>query len=312
MIALARWLRREGKQFDVAYVVHHRTDTAVAAHALRRLGIPAVLRVDNPGAFCEGYRSDRSSIGRWFHPRSPAPDAIVVGTAAAEHALVEAGATTERLHLIPDALPSLPVRTMTRTKDARLALADVNPDLSVDMDEPVVVYIGRLSKGSGLPTLIDAWPGVARHWPRARLWLIGDGPLRDALYQQIGDLDLRGHIVMPGTFEDIQDILLAANVLVHTGSVLQRPTVVPEAICAGAAVLATDTADMLATLERVPGGIHLVSEQNARAWQQAILGALDRRPTADQLAAARRGILREYSIARMAEAHQALFERVVA
>jgi glycosyltransferase involved in cell wall biosynthesis len=44
-----------------------------------------------------------------------------------------------------------------------------------------VVYLGSLAEKKGLGTLLGAWAAVARHEPRARLRVIGDGPMRQAI-----------------------------------------------------------------------------------------------------------------------------------
>ena len=44
-----------------------------------------------------------------------------------------------------------------------------------------------------------------------QLWLIGEGPDREALYDRIRELQLTGHVLMPGAFDDVGDLLKAAN-----------------------------------------------------------------------------------------------------
>ena len=77
-----------------------------------------------------------------------------------------------------------------------------------------MLFLGRLRRSNGLMTLIDAWPEVLAGCPEARLWLIGDGPLRDALNDRIRDLQLQSKVVMPGSFDEVADVLSAADAAV--------------------------------------------------------------------------------------------------
>jgi glycosyltransferase involved in cell wall biosynthesis len=47
------------------------------------------------------------------------------------------------------------------------------PDGSEETDAATVLYVGRLERRKGVETLIDAWAGVLRAAPRARLRLVG-------------------------------------------------------------------------------------------------------------------------------------------
>ena len=49
---------------------------------------------------------------------------------------------------------------------------------------PLVVCVGRLTRQKGQDILLDAWPEILRRVPDARLALVGDGPMREALVQR--------------------------------------------------------------------------------------------------------------------------------
>ena len=49
--------------------------------------------------------------------------------------------------------------------------------------------------------------------PEARLWIIGDGPARETLYRQIGDLDQRFRAFLPGTFDCLDELVQASDML---------------------------------------------------------------------------------------------------
>jgi glycosyltransferase involved in cell wall biosynthesis len=64
--------------------------------------------------------------------------------------------------------------------------------------EPLVVYAGRLVREKGVDLLLEAFAGVMRRIPAARLLLIGEGPERGALERQAAALGLRGCVAFSG------------------------------------------------------------------------------------------------------------------
>ena len=159
--------------------------------------------------------------------------------------------------------------------------------------------------------MIDAWRPVARQWSAARLWLIGDGPLREQLYGYLGDLDLRLSVSMPGSFDDIGDALAAANLLVEPSAESASPRTLLEAIALGLPVVGCQ----LETLQQTPaleaGTARFAAPDDTAALSRAMFDLLSHPPSADALAAARGRTLAEYGTSRMIDEHLRLFERLV-
>ena len=151
--------------------------------------------------------------------------------------MLRAGYEDSLLRGIPDGVDPPPPRRGGSRIDARLALAAANHDLNSAVDAPIAVFVWRLRPQTGLARLVRAWERVVRHWPTAKLWLIGDGPYRDDLDRLIRDLDLRHCVQMPGTFESTDDLLRAADLLVHPGPLTGMPRVILSAAAGGLPVL---------------------------------------------------------------------------
>ena len=214
------------------------------------------------------------------------------------------------LHLIAEGLPQAMLEHACDRGEARAALADINPILTVKAEARVVVWVGRLSKGRGLLRLIEAWQPLARKWPDSRLWLVGDGPYREPLYDRLGDLDLRLSVNMPGSFDDICDVLAAANLLVDPSGEATSP----RTILLGAALGLPVVACNLETLRQTPaleaGTARFVSPVDAAALSQTMIEMLSTPPSAAALAATRQRVLQDYGTDRMIEEHLQLFERL--
>jgi glycosyltransferase involved in cell wall biosynthesis len=69
-------------------------------------------------------------------------------------------------------------------------------------DEPVFLYVGRLSEEKAVDTLLEAFAQVRATVPRATLRIVGTGPMRDALQASVDTLGLRGAVHFAGSLQD--------------------------------------------------------------------------------------------------------------
>ena len=79
---------------------------------------------------------------------------------------------------------------------------------------PTAISVARLSKEKDFPTLIEAVRQVLPHVPDFRLQIVGDGPERAAIEQQITSLNLRNHIELLGERHDVPELLSRAGFFV--------------------------------------------------------------------------------------------------
>lgn len=318
MLAVGRWLRSHRDEFDLVYVSTLRHD-AYAALAVRDLDmpVPVILRAEGVGSTGDCQWQEEASFGSRIARRCRGADSIVVSTASVEAELLAAGFT--RLVRIEGgvSLPATPCTEEQRTA-ARKDLGRANPELIVAHNAPLAVAIGRLDEGKGLDTLIDAWPLVLRQQPRARLWLVGEGPWRPRLATQIERLRLRRRIMLAGTFDDVEQFLRAADLFVLPASREGTSLALLEAMAAGLPIVATD----LPGNREVLGGEGpssqtdlappLVTPGKPETLAEAILRVFDQ-PAEAQLwgAAGRERVGEAFSIVKMAERHLELFEQLI-
>jgi glycosyltransferase involved in cell wall biosynthesis len=175
---------------------------------------------------------------------------------------------------------------------AREALASVNHDLTTQPTDPVAVAIGRFVPAAGLAHLVKSWKGIASRFPTARLWIIGDGPERDRLYQLIGDLDLRQRIFLPGTFSDNRELLEAADLFVQPATADGPTLVLTEALAMGLAAIASDLPGHRSWIEPGRTG-QLVPPGNSQALAAALNDLLQHPSRAITLGSAARQKIRE-------------------
>ena len=98
--------------------------------------------------------------------------------------------------------------------------------------------VARLSEEKGHCYLVEAFARVARRRPDARLVIIGDGPLLDAVRQQVIALELGSRVVFTGIQRDIASHLAMLDVFVLSSTRESFPLSAREAMAAGRAVIA--------------------------------------------------------------------------
>lgn len=98
---------------------------------------------------------------------------------------------------------------------ARKSLADVHPLLNFERNQLVGLCAAEMSGDSGWIDLLTAWRHLRREDPRAQLIVVGDGTQARAIWGRIYDWHLQGNVVMPGCFDDLTELLQAADFYLH-------------------------------------------------------------------------------------------------
>jgi glycosyltransferase involved in cell wall biosynthesis len=177
---LRRWKRNRP---DVLYIATEGPLGLSALRAARRLGIPVV------SGFHTNFQqySDLYGFGlltrlltgylRWFHNRSRV---TLVPSPSQRLELQRRG--FERLELLARGVDGQLFHPARRSSELRA-------QWGMGEDEIAVVHVGRLAAEKNLQLLVRAFRALQRSLPqrRLRLVLVGDGPLRTQLQEQLPD-----------------------------------------------------------------------------------------------------------------------------
>ncbi len=109
----------------------------------------------------------------------------------------------------------------------------------VSKDIPVVVAAGRLAAWKGFADLISAMKELSNR-RKARLLILGDGPLRAELGQLVVDLGLSDVVSLLGYVENPLKYFAHADVFVLSSHVEGLPNVLVEAMMCGCTPVSTD------------------------------------------------------------------------
>jgi glycosyltransferase involved in cell wall biosynthesis len=136
---------------------------------------------------------------------------------------------------------------------------------------PIILNVGRLEYIKGQDVLLEAWPSVLKKFPRAKLWLVGEGSKREALKKQAGDLGIVESVCFWGYLEPEK-----ARTLMSKSDLFVLPSrsegfgiVTLEAMAQGLTVVASRVGGVPEVMP-ASGDYHLVPPENAFRLGDAI------------------------------------------
>ena len=135
-----------------------------------------------------------------------------------------------RIDVIPNGVDLEPFKaeaTLTRT------------DVGFQPDDKLLIYVGRLGPEKNLPFLLRAFAGVIQVNDRARLILLGDGPERENLEDQVENAGLKNKVRFTGLipYDQVASYMAIADAFVSASYTEVHPLTVIEAMAAGLPVL---------------------------------------------------------------------------
>lgn len=226
-------------------------------------------------------------------------------------ALESMGFPTERIRMVPEGLDLAQYEPAAAEDIQR-----VRQELGIARDEKVVVLVGMVMDWKGQHVLIDAAPKVLRRHRDTKILIVGESPpggdgYLNQLKSQIGALGLSDKVVLSGYRSDIPTVLQAADVVVHA-STSPEPfgRVVIEGMVMRRPVIATAIGAPPEIIRHGETG-YLVPPGDPEALADTIVKLFDHPEIAANLGdAARREVLRKYSIQRHAHLVESVFEEI--
>ncbi len=187
------------------------------------------------------------------------------------NAALEMGAPPENTHLVPWGVdPTL----FTPEQNSRIR----RKSLGLNDDHFIIGCLGRMVYKKGFNILIEAFKEIAEEFPRARLVLGGEGPIREELLALARNLGVNSKLVLPGriTWNDVPEFLACLDLFVlpsiqdSSGNADGLPTVLLEAMGAGTPVVASDVGGVSIVIRDGYNGI-LVPQGNSIKLAEAIM-----------------------------------------
>jgi glycosyltransferase involved in cell wall biosynthesis len=211
-------------------------------------------------------------------------------------------------------IPSHKLRAVRNGIKPRVARRDphrMRTALGLSASARLVLTVGRMIEQKGHGHLLEAIPAVLEHVPQAHFFWVGEGPLKDELYERLVASGLESHVHLLGRRNDVHELLAASDLFVLPSLFEGLPLAVLEAMAAELPVIGTR---VCGTAEAVLDGEtgRLVEVGNASELAAAVLQVLEQPELAVRWGAAgRQRFEREFSAARMARETSTLYQELL-
>ena len=311
MSSLSRWLKNHPTDFDLVYVSMLKHDAYAVMGCLAGSPKPVVLRAEAGGkdGDCDWQR--RARFGKRIQARCRQANALVAISPVIEKELLLAGYSPATIHRINDGVASMAIPDEHQQREARKVLAEANPALKLPAGAQLAVFNGRLHPEKGLFDLIRAWPVVQREVPNARLWLVGTGEARPKLVETVENLGLFKHVVFPGVFDSLEEVLLAADLFVLPSYQEGLSAALLEAMAYGLPTVVTDVPGNRVVVQDEETGL-IVPPKSPQQLARAISRIWTDHDLRIRLIQAAKQLVREsYSLEAIAKAHLHLFRELI-
>ena len=179
-------------------------------------------------------------------------------------------------------------------------------------DATVIGIAAQLIPRKGHDVLLEAMSDLVERWPNLHLLVMGKGPSKSAIREQIRTLDLDRHVQLVGFVEDLERVLPSLDFLVHPARTEGLGVVLLQAASAGIAVIACDAGGMPEAVIDQETGM-LVPPDDVGALMAAMESLLSDPERAQAYGAkGRERMLAAFSIAAMAQGNANVYRELMA
>lgn len=274
-------LARERGSFDVLVVRGTRVLGLPGVVAARALGKPVILQPEVNGEMTgEVYtwgtpldhglprrvvRGATALRNRWFRDA----DACVAMSRAIEGEFLEAGMARERVVYVPHGVDLARFSPVAAPERGALRRR-----LALPASACVITYTGRLLRGKGLPTLVEAFAELAKQELPVHLLLVGSGAgqaltVEEDLRADAASRGLAERVTFTGRVEAVEDYLKASDIFAFPSVFEALGISLVEAAACGLPAVASRTGGIVDVVEHGRSGL-LVEPGDSRALAEAL------------------------------------------
>lgn len=278
------------------------------------LNMDKVLRIAGPGARLAGVRAVVPRRGSQFGVGGKISHRFTYLKVASGF-IANSEATRDTMLESASWLPPEKVRRIyngihLERYDRPESRREVRAELGAGPDDPVILMVGELTARKNHIHLLRRMPGLLGRFPDLKVWIVGEGPQRDALAGAAAEMGCERALRLTGFRDDVPDLMAGCDLLVHPALMEGFGYVLVEAMASGRPVVAAGTSNIP---EIVPDGEtgYLVDPDDPEALSDRVGRILSDPDLARSLGEAGRARARElFSFERMLDEVEAYFEEL--
>jgi glycosyltransferase involved in cell wall biosynthesis len=192
------------------------------------------------------------------------------------------------------------------------AIGALRRELLGSSSGPLVLSVSRLSPGKDVDQLVEMLPAVLHDHPETILVIVGEGPERARIEEQIHRLNVTRHVRLIGQRSDVPALLRASDLMVFPSKNEGFGLVALEALASGLPVACFDLPSLAKLKQDVPA-LQVVQEPSVAALADRVIRLLaDPTLLAELGHQGREVIAKNWNVERSTDAYLALYERVLA
>lgn len=187
-----------------------------------------------------------------------------------------------------------------------------------------ILFVGRLAEKKGVEYLIRAMPAIREAFPGTKLTIVGDGPRREFLEQEVVAAGLSGSVVFEGArpnselpaYYNTADLFVAPSVVASDGDTEALGVVLLEAAACSMPIISTRVGGIPDVVRHNETGLLVEQQSPAEIAAAAVELLRDRAKASAFGSAARRHVTENFSwpsvVRRFSETYEELMSEPVA
>lgn len=166
----------------------------------------------------------------------------------AHQQLIALGVPPDRIARCSDWHVPMLDRSYTARREARRMLAEINCDLVLHPRDQLIVIPSDLSKLWNIDFAIGALWRLLDDRPGLRMWILGDGPKREKIYNELKKNGVHRIVALPGVYTSVDSLLQAADLCLFPGRGCGLRYLLPTCIASGIPSLAARSPEIASQL----------------------------------------------------------------
>jgi glycosyltransferase involved in cell wall biosynthesis len=239
-------------------------------------------------------------LRRWIVTRRAA--CIVAVSTEMARGLEAVGIEPEKIVMIPNGIDI----ASTNDNYDRLALKTA---LLGNADLPVVLFVGRLVEEKGVERLLKVWAAMPCH-ENLRLFIVGDGPLKEGLEAMAGRLNLRSSVWFLGQQAEVAKFYAMADVFTLPSLTEGMSNALLEAMAAGLPTVVSDVGGNKDVVEDRESGF-LVEWEDTLSCVEVLTTLLADPDLRQRVGSAAKRRARAFDLGHIAHRYQQLYSAIL-